>query len=173
MPWYCLKAQPKREHVAAASLNQLPDVESFCPRIRFKKNTRRGGVWFVEALFPGYLFAQFDYSESRRAVQAAHGVTSIVHFGDQIPTIGEGAIELLRRRHGEEAIVTIQPEIEVGDAVTIGSGTLAGLEAVVTRLVPTRERVQILLDFLGRQIEAEVAFSELVPAKPVRKTLER
>lgn len=171
MPWYCLKAQPKREHIAAASLRQLTGVDSFCPRIRFKKPTRRGSVWFVEALFPGYLFSEFEYPESHRAVRSAHGVVSIVHFGEQIPTLSGDAIEMLRRRHGEEAVITLQPELEVGDAVTVGAGTLAGLEAVITRLVPTRDRVRILLDFLGRQVEAEVDPDDLVPVDPIRKRL--
>jgi hypothetical protein len=32
----------------------------------------------------------------------------------------------------------------------------AGLEAVVTQVVPARERVKILMDFLGRKVEAEL-----------------
>src|SRR5271166_6904013 len=59
--WFCLKAQPKREHIAAACLRQISEVEAFCPRVRFRKRTNRGPVWFVEPMFPGYLFARFDY----------------------------------------------------------------------------------------------------------------
>ena len=33
--WFCLRTQPKREHIAAACLRQIPEVEVFCPRVRF------------------------------------------------------------------------------------------------------------------------------------------
>ena len=62
--WFCLRAQPKREHIAAACLRQNSEVEVFCPRVRFRKHTNRGPVWFVESMFPGYLFARFDYAIS-------------------------------------------------------------------------------------------------------------
>ena len=79
--WYCLRSKVKQEHVAAGSLRQLPGVEVFAPRLRFRKPTRRGPVWFVEALFPGYLFARFDWEAQAKAVQYAYGVLGIVHFG--------------------------------------------------------------------------------------------
>src|SRR5258708_33348521 len=66
--WFCLRAQPKREHIAAACLRQTCEVEVFCPRLRFRKLTSRGPVWFIEAMFPGYLFARFDYANCHRRV---------------------------------------------------------------------------------------------------------
>ncbi len=56
--WYCLRSQPKHEHIAAAHLRLLEGVTVFCPRIRFKRATRQGLVWVTEAMFPGYLFAR-------------------------------------------------------------------------------------------------------------------
>src|SRR5260370_33331325 len=64
--WFCLRAQPKREHIAAACLRQTCEVEVFCPRLRFRQLTSRGPVWFIEAMFPGYLFARFDYANCHR-----------------------------------------------------------------------------------------------------------
>src|SRR4029453_16180158 len=60
--WFCLKAQPKRENLAAIALRRQYNVECFSPRLRFRKMTSRGPVWFVEAMFPGYLFTKFVYS---------------------------------------------------------------------------------------------------------------
>ena len=47
--WYCLKTQTKREAIAAAHLRELEGVEVFCPMLRYRKATRRGKVWWVEA----------------------------------------------------------------------------------------------------------------------------
>ena len=64
LAWYCVQTRPKSEHIARASLLQFGDVEVYCPRLRYHKTTRRGKVWFTEALFPCYLFARFDLGES-------------------------------------------------------------------------------------------------------------
>src|SRR5205807_1913378 len=80
--WFCLKTQPKREHLAATALRRQFGVECFSPRLRFRRMTQRGPVWFVEAMFPGYLFAKFIYSTQHRAVESSHGISGIVHFGD-------------------------------------------------------------------------------------------
>jgi len=75
--WFCLKAQPKREHLAAIALRRQFGIECFSPRLRFRKMTNRGPVWFVEAMFPGYLFTKFVYSKQHRAVEASHGIRGI------------------------------------------------------------------------------------------------
>src|SRR4029453_18765275 len=100
--WFCLKAQPKREHLAATALRRQFGIDCFSPRLRFRKLTRRGPVWFVEAMFPGYLFAKFVYLIQHRAVESAHGIRGIVHFGDRLATLPEDAIVALQTRAGGE-----------------------------------------------------------------------
>jgi transcriptional antiterminator RfaH len=161
--WYCLRSQPKHEHIAAAHLRLLDGVTVFCPRIRFKRATRRGLVWVTEAMFPGYLFACFELSEMHRQVRYAHGVSGIVRFADRYPTIGEGALAQLREHTGAAEIRELSYEFSQGDQIKIVNGIFAGLEAVVTQVLPARERVKVLMDFLGRQIEAEVERSNVLP----------
>jgi transcriptional antiterminator RfaH len=161
--WYCLRSQPKREHIAAAHVRMLEDVTVFCPRIRFKRLTRQGLVWVTEAMFPGYLFAHFILEEKHRQVRYAHRVTGIVQFGNRYPIIEEGALALLRDQTGATEIKEFTYELSQGDQVKIAGGIFAGLEAVVTQILPARERVKILMDFLGRQIEAEVDRSSVLP----------
>ena len=94
--WFCVRSQPKHEHIAAAHLKGDPDLEVFLPRIRFKRATRRGPVWFTEALFPNYLFTRFDLAACLRRVCHAWGVRGVVHFGDRGPIVPEAVIEELR-----------------------------------------------------------------------------
>jgi transcriptional antiterminator RfaH len=49
-----------------------------------------------------------------------------------------------------------------GDNVWIAQGAFAGLEAVVTQILPAKERVKVLMDFLGRKIEAEVEYASIL-----------
>jgi transcriptional antiterminator RfaH len=161
--WYCLRSQPKHEHIAAAHLRILGGVTVFCPRIRFKRPTRRGLVWVTEAMFPGYLFARFELAEMHRQVRYAHGVSGIVRFADRYPTIEEGALALLRDHTGVTEIKELNYELSRGDQVKIVNGTFTGLEAVVTQVLPAKERVKVLMDFLGRKIEAEFERSNVLP----------
>jgi transcriptional antiterminator RfaH len=167
--WFCLKAQPKREHLAATALRRQFQVECFSPRLRFRKMTRRGPVWFVEAMFPGYLFAKFVYSQQHRAVESSHGIRGIVHFGDRLATLSENIVVALQSRVGAEEVVTVDSSIKIGQPVQITEGPFQGLEAVVTYLLPAKERIRVLLEFLGRSLETEISTANVLPARPSQR----
>src|SRR5271154_6203505 len=102
LAWFCLRSQPKHEHIAAARLRLQPGIEVFVPRIRFRRTTRRGPVWVTEALFPNYLFARFDWKTSLRTVHHSPGVSGVVHFGVHWPTIANEVINELRATLGQD-----------------------------------------------------------------------
>jgi transcriptional antiterminator RfaH len=152
--WFCLRAQPKREHIAAACLRQISDVEAFCPRLRFRKVTNRGPVWFIEAMFPGYLFARFDYANRNRLIRQGPGVSGFVQFGERLAMLPEPLINEIKRQTSADEVVEINPELEPGRTVQLARGPFLGLEAVVTRLIPAKERVEILIEWMGRTLHA-------------------
>ena len=166
--WFCLKTQPKHEHLAAVSLRRHLEIKCFSPRIRFRKPTRRGAVWFVEAMFPGYVFAEFTFSTQHRQVEYSSGVQGVVRFGDQVATVDPGLIATLQEKTGADELVTFNPELEVGQSVQIAEGPFQGVEALVTRLMPARERIRVLLEFLGRPVEMEVAAPKVLPVASPR-----
>jgi transcriptional antiterminator RfaH len=160
--WYCLRSQPKHEHIAAAHLRLLEGVTVFCPRIRFKRATRLGIVWVTEAMFPGYLFANFNLAKMHSQVRYAHGVSGIVRFADRYPTIEEGSFAQLRDHTGAGEVQQLSYDLSEGDQVKIVGGAFVGLEAVITQVLSAKERVKILMDFLGRRMEAEVPCSTIL-----------
>jgi transcriptional antiterminator RfaH len=168
--WYCVRSQPKREHIAAAHLRSAlaagEGVEVYCPRLRFEKMTRRGRVWFTEALFPGYLFARFNLTAHQKIVTYAQGVTGIVRFGLKPTVVPDQAIQELREQVGDGEHEIRTPDVEEGDSVVVTSGVFKGLHTLVTRVIPSGERVRVLLEFLGECREVEVAKSELLPQEP-------
>jgi transcriptional antiterminator RfaH len=107
-------------------------------------------------LFKDYLFVRFSLATALRRVQHARAVTYVVHFGDRWPSVPEGIIAQLRRAMGEENMRVIDDILHPGDSVQINAGPMCGLEAVVTRVMPARQRVAVLLDFLGRQTAIEL-----------------
>jgi transcriptional antiterminator RfaH len=163
--WHCVRTQPKSEHIAAAHLRKIEGVEVYCPRLRFRRLTRRGPVWFAEGLFPGYLFARFDPADSQREVAGARGVSSLVRFGCALATLPDAAIVELREQMGADECKVVESELREGGAVTITSGVFRGLATVVTELRPARERVRVLIEFLGECREAEVAKADLLPER--------
>lgn len=169
--WYCLKTQTKREAIAAAHLRELEGVVVFCPMLRYRKATRRGKVWWVEALFPGYVLARFLLETEERAVMYSQGVRGLVRFGDKVPAVPDDFVELLRQevaRQGAEEVLTVGPRITEGEEVELAHGPLGGVRATVVEVLPARERVKVLLEFLGREQVIEVdLFSLLLPRKPL------
>ncbi len=163
--WFCLKTQPKREHFAALGLRKDLEVNCFAPRLRFRRPTRRGPIWFVEAMFPGYLFAEFVYRERHRDVRYAAGVHQIVQFGEQVAVIDPEIMALLRQRTGEKELVTIDQEIKIGEPIEIAGGPFKGLEAIVTGILPAKERVRVLFDLLNRSVELEAPILNVIPTK--------
>jgi transcriptional antiterminator RfaH len=160
--WFCLRSQPKHEHIAAAHLRKMDGIEVFLPRVRFKRATRKGAVWVTEALFPGYFFAQFDWQISLRQVQHARGARGVVHFGERWPTIPKEVVEELRQAVGTAELHVVSQEFSPGDAVQIADGSLRGLRAVVSRVMPSRERVAVLMEFLGRQTMIELPLNSIL-----------
>jgi transcriptional antiterminator RfaH len=160
--WFCIQTQPKHEHIAASYLQKDCGLEVYLPRIRLRRSTRTGPVWFTEALYPGYLFARFDLALYLRRVHHIRGVKGIVHFGKQWPTVPTPAIEELRAVIGASQIHVIDDEFQPGEAVLVSGGPLHDLRAVVTRVMPGRERVAVLMEFLGRQTSVELSSDSLV-----------
>ena len=195
--WYCLRARPRQEAVAARALRRLdpPVGEVFCPRVRFPRPRRAragyggdaGWAWATEAMFPGYLFARFDVARRGREVHHARGVAGVVGFGHRPQPVPAAVLAALRAgvadlgegtgdAAGEEAdpalaTVTVAPAPAPGQEVVLVDGALGGLRAVVTHYLPARQRVRVLLEFLGREMETELpSHRVLAPfAHPLRR----
>jgi transcriptional antiterminator RfaH len=154
--WFCLRSHPKHEHIAAANLRRLEGVEVFSPRLRLKRPTVRGAVWFTEALFPNYLFARFDLEEMLDRVRHTTGVSTVVSFGNRCPVIEAGVIDELRLCMGGADLKVLSDELAEGEPVEVVGGAFAGMQAVVLRVTSATRRVQVLLDLLGRSAAVEL-----------------
>jgi len=97
-----------------------------------------------------------------RQVRYAHGVSGIVQFGGRYPTVAEEALAQLHDRIGVAEVEELNYELSQGDQVKIVEGAFVGIEAVVTQVLPAKERVKVLLDFLGRQMEADVEHASVL-----------
>lgn len=152
--WYCVRAKPRSENAAAHSIQAIEGVDVFFPKTipQQKKNSMP-----AQALFPGYLFACFDPISNMRAVHFAHGVAYVLRRNLKPDPVDPQIIKDLRIATTENGLLEIpdRPH-QVGSKVTITEGLFKGGDGMVTRLIPARERVKVLLEFLGRETEIEI-----------------
>lgn len=163
--WYCVRTLVKRESLAARHIRRSGRVEVFAPRIRFRRATRRGAIWFEEALFPGYLFARFDMQRESGFVQYAAGVRGLVRFGRVPAAVSGPVIEDLRRAMEGRELKIFEETLRPGDRALILEGPFQGLEAVVRAVLPASDRIRVLFEFLGRPTEMVVDRRGLMPAE--------
>ncbi len=154
--WFCVRTRQKSEHIAAAHLRELEHVDVFNPRIRFKRPRGKHKMWVTEALFPGYVFAKFNWRDLLKAVHYTNGVTGVVHFGEQWPIIDDAVIAEWQANLGEEQLAVCEELPEPGEEVVITTGAFRGLLAEVIRVSSGQRRIAVLMEFLGQQVQLEL-----------------
>jgi transcriptional antiterminator RfaH len=154
--WYCARTKPKHEHIAAAGLARRLRLEVFHPRIRLERATRRGVVRIVEPLFPGYVFVRCPVPDALEEVRYVSGVSGLVSFGQRAATVPDPVIDELKRCFQSGDPMSVEDRLCPGAEVTVAEGSFLGSRGIVVRVLSARQRVQILLDFLGRPTLAEV-----------------
>ncbi|MGI8960824.1 MAG: transcription termination/antitermination protein NusG [Bryobacteraceae bacterium] len=168
MPWFCIHTAPRQENKVALVLQRELGLEVFSPRIRFRRMRSGAPQWTTEALFPGYVFATFDYLGRRRQINALAGVTNIVHFGEQAAPIDDSIMAELRLLVADNETVEVSADPQPGSEVVIVGGALRGLRVLVTRVLPARQRIAVLLELLGSQREIEIERDRVLPVNPRR-----
>ncbi len=162
LAWYCGRTKPKQERLAAANLRAHWHLEVFHPQMRSKRATVRGPVRIVEALFPGYVFVRCVLNDDLMNIRHTTGISSLVHFGERIPAVPDELVDELRAEFGEDELIDCQEPMAPGKMVRIATGAMAGMEATVLRVLSGGQRVQLLLEFLGRPTPVEVPRHSLV-----------
>jgi transcriptional antiterminator RfaH len=154
--WYCARTKARHEHIAAASVRRNLGLYVFQPRLRLERSTSRGLVRVTEPLFPGYIFVQCPTSEKLNDIRYANGVNTLLRFGDRIPTIENSVIDELREWFRTAEPLAVEAGLPRGTEVLLTHGPFHGLRALVTQYLPARQRVQVLLEILGRPTAIEI-----------------
>jgi len=161
--WYCIKTRPRHERAAKRALLSNAHLEIFCPLLRFDRARKSGRARVTEAMFPGYLFAKFDYGRQFRLVRATNGVSTIVSFGGLPAIVPENVIGTLQAAVAEGETVEIPSRVSIGEEVQVVQGPFQGIRAIVTNLLPAHARVTVLLELLGMEREVEVSEQAVLP----------
>ena len=163
--WYLVHSKPQREQVATTQLERQ-GFEVFLPRMRVQARRRGRYLERVEAMFPRYLFTRLDVeTQDWSPIRSTLGVSALVRFGLNPAIVPESLVEDLRTRADEDGIVAdlVPPDLEPGRAVRVTEGLLEGYHGIV-KAKNGRERVDILLDLVGRQASATLCAHQVAPA---------
>ncbi|HUK60486.1 MAG TPA: transcriptional activator RfaH [Stellaceae bacterium] len=158
MRWYAVHTRPASEAKAAEHLRRQ-GYEAYLPRHRRFVCHARRRIAALRPLFPRYLFVGIDRERMAwRPVLSTVGVAGMVLGGGEPMAVPDGIVALLQERERMGAFDELQPALRLrpGDAVRLTEGPFAEL---VGRLAAASddERVVVLLEFLGRTVEAEFA----------------
>jgi transcriptional antiterminator RfaH len=161
MFWYAVKCKPHQERLAEIHLKRAGIVTLF-PQIKEPKIVRRRRQVCINALFPGYLFAQFNVEPDYRTVIYCRGVRDVVSFGPNPAVVEEEMIQAIKDRLCNGYVTIRDAAFTPGQVVRIQEGPLRGIEAVFEMQLPGYQRAVLLLRAISYQAKVVVDLKDIV-----------
>ena len=159
--WLALYTKPHKEYLVRDLLS-AQKVEVYLPEIAVK--TRRRDRREKRPFFPHYLFARLDSQDGMVArLRWTPGLRCIVSMGGRPMPVPDGVVQEIRRRLANTAQVEPEEPYRRGDAVRIMRGPFEGLDAVFDRRLSAQGRVRVFLQWMSRQVAAELDLEDLLP----------
>jgi transcriptional antiterminator RfaH len=141
-------------------------LEYYAPEFPPPPRTRKGSVrdrrrrW----VFPGYVFFRPTGDiETWSDIRWAAGVVRILEQDGRPARVSDDVIRHLRRRIAERDICRSKLGFVAGQPVVIERGPLAAVDAIFDRELNASDRVQILVDLMGRQLPVRMDRTDLRP----------
>jgi transcription termination/antitermination protein NusG len=166
LPWYVVRCKANAERTVAHSLTNR-GITVFLPLER--RPSKRKKIGYIETpLFPGYIFAQFQYRESLLVV-ACPGVVNILCRGPVPEPVDTAEINSLLTLTKQAVSMSPLPIFEKGDKVRITSGPLADVEGVIVR-DSGNQKLIVSVSLLRRSVVAQVdrEWIEVQDSSPTR-----
>jgi len=159
--WLIAQTKPRAEATALEHLQR----QGFVPYLpRIKRTIRHAGKFTtrLEPLFPGYIFIGLTRSSAGwRSVNGTRGVVRILASGDGPHHVDMGFMrELFGSTDAEGVLQRPVSDFCEGQKVEISVGPFAGMMAEITTISP-KQRINILLQVMGRSIETTIDSSNL------------
>jgi len=157
--WLLLQVKPRQEMRALENLERQQG-ECYCPLIHVEKLSRGKRIHVEEALFPGYVFINFDPQKSNltyTAIRSSRGVSKIVRFGEEPAKVPESLI--LQIKDCEKLSLPLSNALNLpqkGDRVIIVEGPFKGLQAVYSQ-TDGQQRSIVLISLLHQQAPTSLA----------------
>src|SRR5437899_3747970 len=155
MPWYAIQTKPNKERSVQAALDEV-GIEVYCPRIRVPHRKMQRRSWKEAALFPGYLFARFDFARDYPLLRWRPGLVRVVMSGVTPLAVTDATLASVRQMEKEDVRGLLRPvRWKPGTRVRVVQGPFAGFEGRVSLTLRGGDRIRILLELFRRQAALE------------------
>jgi transcription antitermination factor NusG len=144
--WTCARSKPRWEKKLAEYLGgrEIPYYMPVAVKDTFSGRKRRSTA---HPLFPGFVFVQGNYDKS--FFKASASVAYVLRPRSPVEAAAlDKQIRAVRRVLTETSFVELSTIPQIGERVTIASGTLTGLTGNVTTVENTK-RIIVWVDMLG------------------------
>jgi transcriptional antiterminator RfaH len=166
--WYCAYTKPGAELWARANLWER-GFEVYLPQHLKRRRHARRTDYVAAPLFPRYLFVAADLDTGvSRGITYAPGVSNLIAFGGDPAPVPDAVISELRAHEGDDGMMDldrgrgIASRYQPGDKVRIAEGPMADSVGIF-HAQTAYQRVFILMELLGRQVQVKVHARALSP----------
>ena len=152
--WYAVYTKSRCEKVVEKML-LAKKINVFLPINTYTKRWSRKVKQIQKPLINGYVFVNIIKDEYIKVLETEH-IVSFLKFGNEIISIPNEEIDILRRIIGEEIeLETSVVSIEVGEEVEITQGNLLGMKGILVSK-ESKNKFSINLDALGINITLSI-----------------
>jgi len=130
--WYALYVRSRHEKTVENSL-RVKGYSVFSPSYRTKRKRVDRIAEIEVALFPGYVFCQFDTSK-RLPILMTPGVVGVVGRGNRAEPVDDTEIASIRTVALAGGPVQPWPFLRIGQRIRLQAGPLAGAEGIFLRV---------------------------------------
>lgn len=157
--WYVARTEPRSELRASIEMER-EGFEVFVPQI---VSPERPEGHEVIPLFPGYIFVRCpDLREMWPQVRSGCKIRGWVIFGDDVPCLPESVITDLKKRWNEiNRDGGLWRSFQAGERVRVVSTGMDGFARVLEESKSPYANVRIMLEFMGRAVQAQVPWKNL------------
>jgi transcriptional antiterminator RfaH len=169
--WYVIRTTPSGEYLSAAQLER-DGYEVFLPRFRAPVPRPSHDD---APLFPGYLFIRVNFEvDGWPNFRPAHRVSGWVRTGNEVPVVPDQVMDVLMSDlcslEGEQSFWR---RYFPGEQVNIVSKSLNGSAVVLEESRSPESRVKVMLEFMGRMINAQVPWDNIRPSNGINQEIPR
>lgn len=162
MSWFVVNTHPHKEPMAERHLREQ-GYRTFLPSFLRSRRHARKVEMIRKALFPGYLFVELDIGESRISpINSTIGVRRLVFQGEQPARAPESLMRELMANADADGLID-DPKMRQGQTVRILRGPFANVVGTLLGLAD-RDRVMVLVNLLGRELEVPTRRADAAPA---------
>lgn len=163
--WFAIQVRTRWESSTAVLLSGK-GYETFLPTYKTKKRWNGRQREVDAALFPGYVFCQFD-AQKRLPILVTPGVISVVGRGRIPLPVDDIEIAAIQTAVSSGFRVEPWPYLEIGQRIRIENDALQGLEGVLINF-KGNHRLVVSVSLLRRSVALEIDRSCVKPVDTAR-----